>query len=327
MPNLESLHFDHSEIKNIPPEIGKMKQLRSLTLEWDISGTIKSWQMKPVPPEFGELENLCELNLIHCSSFHRGFPAESLNLQNLKSVKFINNYRTLPENTEFLPNLQHLYLSISKINLPEIETVLKEWKTVKTVTIMDSFHIVMIDGSFHRFKELIEKYPQIEFINEGRKLTAELNVFWNETEKLPSFSDFLANERTEKENAQYAYLILKKHFSRHGLELRESDVPFSWKSFSWDLYLNIDQFVSQHERPLMLTDLLAELTDFCEASTGEFFAYKLKVLFKKFIQSDPPRSKFLRLLPEKAVAQVGEIEQMLDDDHERYLEILNQQGY
>ena len=320
MPNLENIHFSHSAIKNIPPEIGKMKNLRSLTLEWDISGNLKSWEVKPVPPEFGELKNLQELSLINCSSFYKGFPAESLNLRNLKTVKFTDDSanRKLPENMEFLPNLEHLYISCIGIDPPDIEPIIKEWNTVKTVT---------IEHSFHRFKELVEKFPHIEFINDGRKLTTELAGFWDEPEQLPTFSEFLAKQRTEEEEAQFAYLILKKHFAFSGLKLRESEPPFSWQSFSWDLYLNIDKFVSERSHQIMLKNLLAELTDFCEAATGEFFAYTLKVLFEKFIQGDPPRSKFVPLLPQKAAARFGEIEQMLDDDHERYLEILNQQGY
>lgn len=320
MPNLENVYFFHSGIKNIPPEIGKMKRLQSLTLEWDISGSLKSWEMKPVPPEFGELENLQELSLINCSSFYKGFPAESLNLRNLKTVKFVDdsNDRKLTENMEFLPNLEHLYIACLGVDPPDIEPIIKEWNTVKSVTIKDNFH---------RFKNLSEKYPHIEFINDGEKLTQELAELSDESKDLPHFRDFLTKQRTEKEQAQFGYLILKKHLALNGLKLREGDPPFSWQSFSWDLYLNIDTFVSARSHQIMLKNLLAELTDFCEAATGEFFAYTLKVLFEKFIQGDPPRSKFLPLLPKKAAAQFDEIEEMLDDDHERYLEILNQQGY
>lgn len=320
MPNLESIHFYHSGIKNIPPEIGKMKRLRSLTLEWDISGNIKSWEIKPVPPEFGELENLEELNLINCSSFYKGFPAESLNLRNLKTVKVVNDSinRKLPENMEFLPNLERLYIAGLGVDPPDIEPIIKELNTIKSVTIKDNFH---------RWKELSEKFPNIEFINDGRKLTAELTELSDERKDLPPFSEFLTKQRTELEQAQFAYLTLKKHLALNGLKLREGDPPFSWNSFGWDLYLNIDKFVSEQSHQMMLKKLLAELTDFCEAATGELFAYTLKVLFEKFIQGDPPRSKFVPLLPQKALTQLGEIEEMLDDDHERYMEILNQQGY
>lgn len=320
LPNLENVHFFHSGIKNIPPEIGKMKRLRSLTLEWDISGSLKSWEMRPVPPEFGELENLQELSLVNCSSFYKGFPAESLNLRNLKTVKFVDNSinQKLPENMEFLPSLEHLYIACLGVDPPEIEPIIKEWNALKSVTIKDNFH---------RFKGLSEKFPNVEFINDGEKLTPELAGFADEPEKLPTFNEFLAKQRTENEQAKFAYLILKKHLALDGLKLREGDPPFSWNSFGWDLYLNIDTFVNEPSNRTMLKNLLAELTDFCEAATGEFFAYTLKVLFEKFIQGDPPRSKFLPLLPQKAVVQLGEIEQMLDDDHERYLEMLNQQGY
>lgn len=320
MPNLENLHFYRSEIKNIPPEIGKMKRLKSLTLEWDISGSRKSWEIRPVPPEFGELENLQELSLINCSSFYKGFPAESLNLQNLKTVKFVDDFsnRKLPENMEFLPNLEHLYIACLGVAPSDIEPIIKEWNALKSVTIKDNFH---------RWKKFSEKYPHIEFINDGRKLTAELAELSDESKDLIHFRDFLTKQRTEKEQAQFAYLILKKHLALSGLKLREGDPPFSWSSFGWDLYLNIDKFVNEQSHRTMLKNLLAELTDFCEAATGEFFAYTLKILFKKFIQGDPPRSKFMPLLPPKAIAQIGEIEEMLDDDHERYLEILNQQGY
>ncbi|HMS39911.1 MAG TPA: hypothetical protein PKE69_06785 [Pyrinomonadaceae bacterium] len=120
---------------------------------------------------------------------------------------------------------------------------------------------------------------------------------------------------------------MKKHFGLNGLKIRESETPFSWFSFGWELYLNIDSYVKATGYELFLKKLLADLTDFCEAATGEYFAYTLKVLFEKFIEGDPPRSKFLTLLPQKALAQYNEINRMLDDDHERYLEILDQQGY
>lgn len=318
MPKLENLHFYHSAIKSLPPEIGKMRQLRSLTLEWDISGSLKSSEMRPVPPEFGDLENLRELNLIHCSSFYKGFPAESLNLQNLKSVKFIDDYRTLPANMEFLPNLEHLYFSGAKINPPDIEPVLREWNTMKSVTIKDSFH---------RFEELIGKYPPITFYNDGQKFSEELAEFWDEPEKLPAVGEFLMKERTDGENAQYAYLVMNKHFARAGIALRKTDVPVTLSSFGTEFYMNVDNVLRKSEHALMLRIFFVELTDFYEAFSGEFFAYNLLGFLKNFIDRDPPRSFITPLLPSKALARFGDIEQAMDDDHERYLEILNQQGY
>lgn len=318
MPNLENLHFYHSEIKNLPLEIGKMRQLRSLTLEWDVSGSIKSWEMRPVPPQFGDLENLRELNLIHCSSFRKGFPAESLNLQNLNTVKFIDDNRTVPENMEFLPNLEHLYISGIKVNPQDIEPVLKEWNTMKSVTIKDSFH---------RFEELSKKYPHINFYNDGQKFREELAGFWDEPEKLPAAGEFLSKKRNDAENAQYAYLIMKKHFDRAGIALRKTDVPATLSSFGSEFYMNVDNVLRKPEHASMLRNFFAELTDFYEAFSGEYFAYNLLGFLKNFIDRDPPRSYITPLLPEKALAHFGEIERNLEEEHEAYMEILNQQGY
>ena len=72
----------------------------------------------------------------------------------------------------------------------------------------------------------------------------------------------------------------------------------------------------------MLKAMFVELVDFCEISTSESFAYIMKILLEKFT-----RSRIKQFLPQKAIAQFAEIDRMLDDDHERYLEILDQQGY
>ncbi|HQU81991.1 MAG TPA: hypothetical protein PKY59_02640 [Pyrinomonadaceae bacterium] len=146
-------------------------------------------------------------------------------------------------------------------------------------------------------------------------------------QELPSLDEWLKAERSEKEKAEYAFLILKKHFALNGLKVKERETPFSWNSFGWDLYLNIDRLVSERSYETMLKNLLAEIVDFCEAATGEYFAYTLKVLFEKFINQDLPRRNFKPLLPQKALVVFDEINRMLDDEHERYIEILNQQGY
>lgn len=168
-------------------------------------------------------------------------------------------------------------------------------------------------------------YDAAEFITKKDMEALDSNFkIWEEP---PPLAEWLKTNRTEKEQAEYAFLILKKHFALNGLPFKERETPFSWTSFGWDLYLNIDGYVSATGYDVFLKRLLAELVDFCEAATGEFFAYTLKVLFEKFINQDPPRSKFTPLLPEKALAQMNEMNRMLDDDHERYLEMLDQQGY
>lgn len=146
-------------------------------------------------------------------------------------------------------------------------------------------------------------------------------------EEPPFLDEWLKVKRSEKEQAEYAFLILKKHFAVNGLKIRESETPFSWTSLGWNLYLNIDKFVSNREQPTMLRNLLTELIDFCEAATGEFFAYYLFVIIEKFIDRDPPRSKFVPFLPAKALEQLGAIDEIMQRQYEENMERQNQMGY
>lgn len=144
-----------------------------------------------------------------------------------------------------------------------------------------------------------------------------------ETFNLAKFNEDLEKMRKvcAEESAQ-ASAIIEKHFINAGLDFRKNGETTSWNAVSWDLYLNIDGLLREEKHSEMLKAMLVEIVDFCEVSTSESFAYKLKILLEKFT-----RSRIRPFLPPKAVAQFAEIDQMLDDDHERYLEILDQQGY
>ena len=144
----------------------------------------------------------------------------------------------------------------------------------------------------------------------------------------PNVTDWLeALRKSEAEQSAQASAIIEKHLKGAGLPFKKTGETETWSGVSWDLYINIHELLGNQNYSEMLTAMLAELVDFCEVSTSESFAYKLKILFEKFIDRDPPRSKFTMLLPEKAFVEFGEIEEMMFEDHERYLEILNQQGY
>jgi hypothetical protein len=320
MPNLEELYFYHSEIKSIPPQIGQIRRLRRLTFDTDVSGSLKSWEIKTVPPEFGNLENLQEITFINCVSFYKGFPPESAKLHNLKTVKFTdtNAIKKLPENIERLPNLEHLYFSGATIQPPDLEPILAASKTLKSVA---------VKGSFHRFEELAEKYPRVEFYNDGVKFDAELDAIQNEPEKLPQMREWLKENRSERAQAQYAYLMMKKYFERAGIELRKTEIPATFASFGWEFYLNVSPVLRQPEHAAMLKSFFAEIVLFYEAIHGEFFASSLLGILESFIDRDPPRSLIVPLLPEKALAQFDEMNEILDRQHERFMEIQNQMGY
>jgi len=128
-------------------------------------------------------------------------------------------------------------------------------------------------------------------------------------------------KRQAEESAQ-ASLIIEKYLKSAGLPFKKINETTTWSGVGWDLYLNIDGLLREEKHSVMLKTMLAELVDFCEVSTSESFAYKLKILLEKFT-----RSRIKPFLPLKAIDQFAEIDRMLEDDHERYLEILDQQGY
>lgn len=143
-----------------------------------------------------------------------------------------------------------------------------------------------------------------------------------------NITEWLANLRkNEAEQSARASAIIEKHLVNAGLPFKSSGETKTWSSCGWDLYLNVEKLLQDYQYHDVLRPMFVELVDFCEVSTSESFAYKLKILFEKFIQSYTFRSKLLPLLPNKAYAQLDEINRMLDDDHENYMEILNQQGY
>jgi len=144
-----------------------------------------------------------------------------------------------------------------------------------------------------------------------------------ETFNLAKFNEDLEKMRKARaEESAQASAIIEKHFKNAGLPFRKTGETKTWESCSWDLYLNVDDHFRDREKSPMLKAMFVELVDFCEISTSESFAYIMKILLEKFT-----RSRIKPFLPPKAVAQFAEIDRMLDDDHERYLEILDQQGY
>jgi hypothetical protein len=167
------------------------------------------------------------------------------------------------------------------------------------------------------------------FMNEieTNHLDATLIAAWNSPEKLPDMSEWLREKRSEAAQAQYAFIILKKHFARAGVEMRKAETPKTWWSFGWDLYLNISELVTKREHSAMLKNLFVELVDFCQLFSGEFFAYNLLVILEKFIDGDPPRSLIMPLLPVKALEKMDEINEMLVAQHEDYLRRLDEMYY
>lgn len=145
---------------------------------------------------------------------------------------------------------------------------------------------------------------------------------------LSDLSSWLEDLRKqEAESSVHISTMIEKYLKSAGLEYQSSGETKTWSSVAWNLYINTHNLLGDERYVEILKLMFDELIDYCETPTSESFAYKLKVLLERFIVSDPPRSKLLQLLPDKALAVFDEIERMLDDDHQRHMEMMNQQGY
>ena len=125
----------------------------------------------------------------------------------------------------------------------------------------------------------------------------------------------------EAARAHHAYLILKKHFARAGVAIKHDELPGSWFSFSWLLYLNIDELLRREGHASMLRDLLAELVRFTQAFSGEYFVSNLYELLKRVIEEQNLCALIEPLLPPEARTRMEELKEMLwrerDDDRRR----------
>jgi hypothetical protein len=158
-------------------------------------------------------------------------------------------------------------------------------------------------------------------------LDSTLETAWHDPGKLPPLREWLGETRSETAQAQYAFIILKKHFGPAGIELKKDEVPASLWSFGWQFYLNVGDLLGKPEQASMLRNFFAEVVDFYEAISGKFFSSNLLEILEKFIDRDPPRSLLVSLLPEKALAKFDEMDEILDERHEADLERQSQMGY
>lgn len=119
----------------------------------------------------------------------------------------------------------------------------------------------------------------------------------------------------EAAQASYAFTILKTHLARVGAVIKHGDLPTSWFSFGMRFYDNISEFVWQGSHPKMLTELLAELVDFIQAFSGEYFTDNLYELLGRF---DPPHSWLKQYLPAPALAKIDEMQERRTQEWEDY---------
>ena len=134
LKKLEKLWIDQVKFDRIPPVIFKLKGLKDLGIgSNDDPENLKN--IKVLPKEIGKLKNLKELTLF-------GMPLNSLpeEIGNLKNLEFIAITQTgesglmkLPKSFKNLQNLKNI--SISNIRLDQIPPVIFELKNLKNLEI------------------------------------------------------------------------------------------------------------------------------------------------------------------------------------------------
>ncbi len=119
---ITQLDFDSDSFKHIPPEIGQLKNLRSLE--------VKDNDLSFLPLEIGELKKLKKLDL--SNNYLSFLPTRFSELVNLEELYLCENYFSkIPEQIFLLEKLKELYIRNSDISdIPQKISDLKNLKTL-----------------------------------------------------------------------------------------------------------------------------------------------------------------------------------------------------
>lgn len=121
-PNLQLLDLSRNRIRELPPEIGNLKQLKKLILERN--------RIEYLPAEIGELEDLREL-VINRNELIT-LPTEIGNLKKLRYIDmWSNNITELPRTMEEMHALQEVDLRVIVFNEQEQANIRAVLQNVK----------------------------------------------------------------------------------------------------------------------------------------------------------------------------------------------------
>ncbi len=133
-------------IKELPPELGELKNLRILILHDN--------KIKSLPPEIFDLFNLEILNL--ADNNINALPSKICNLINLKKLNLeANQLKSLPSEIGNLSNLKSLYLSLN--HLTDLPQEIGELVNLEELYIRDN-KLKILPGTIGKLKNIREFY-------------------------------------------------------------------------------------------------------------------------------------------------------------------------
>ncbi len=114
LPRLEELTIEHFTMRRLPSELGNLRTLKILRIQW-------GQFLTTLPATIGELSNLEELHLD--SNALEDIPAEIGNLYQLRTLSLrANALMSLPVELAQLTRLEHLYLAQNNLHRQLIPT-------------------------------------------------------------------------------------------------------------------------------------------------------------------------------------------------------------
>ena len=161
LPFLGRLYLKSCGYAELTPEI---KKLRSLVLLDVANSTSTLWQdnnLTTLPPEIGSLKQLRTLCLNNNRNF-KFFPPEVANLTKLTKIN-LRGCKSLPENIHLIPSIETLDLYESNVNPKDLTPLIARPNGLKWITVAEAGSNLYkkLKDDFPDFTVYVEPYPTL----------------------------------------------------------------------------------------------------------------------------------------------------------------------
>ncbi len=134
LPKLKELYLSNCKLKEIPGTIGELTNLEVLSFAGDYNSTEVN-TLETLPPEIGKLKNLKSLCLDGLHKTLKFLPIEVANLENLNSLTLRSS--RLPLNLDLIPNLTELDLTEAYYSYDQLKALLNKQKTLRLIKVRE----------------------------------------------------------------------------------------------------------------------------------------------------------------------------------------------